>query len=134
MSREASAGPAQGEPTILICEDDPSLRELIQVVIGDGYRFAETDDGLDAVRLVHELQPDLVLLDMMLPGLSGLDVLRAMRSEPDLAETPAIVITAFSGESERREAREAGADRFVGKPFDPDGLKATVEELLARSG
>ncbi len=118
--------------TILICEDEPSLRELMRIALDGDYAFAEVGDGLEAAELVRELKPDLVLLDLMLPGQSGLEVLKQMREEPGLRKTPVIVVSAFSGEAERRDAAAAGADRFLSKPFDPNELTATAEELLAR--
>ena len=119
------------EPTILICDDEPSLRELMRVSLGPGYGFVEATDGARAIELVHQIHPDLVLLDVMMPGKSGIAVLEHLRAEPELEHTPAIVISAFSTGSDRRAAIEAGATAFVGKPFDPDELKTLVEELLA---
>ena len=115
--------------TILVCDDDPSLRELVRAVLGSGYRFIEAADGTEALTAARELNPDLIVLDVMLPGLSGIEVLEAIRSDEKLKDMLVVVITAWS--HAEVEAQVAGADRFVSKPFDPDELSGAVEELLA---
>lgn len=115
--------------TILVCDDDASLRELVRAVLGSRYRFVEAADGVEALQLARELRPDLIVLDVMLPGLSGIEVLEAIRMDTELEELKVVVITAWS--HAELEAQLAGADRFVSKPFDPDDLSGAVEELLA---
>jgi len=112
-----------------IPDDDPSLRELVRAVLGPGYRFVEAADGTEALALAREDRPDLVVLDVMLPGLSGIEVLEELRTDDGLASIPVVVITAWS--HAELDAQVAGADRFVSKPFDPDELSTAVEELLA---
>jgi CheY-like chemotaxis protein len=124
--REPAALPK--EATILVCDDEPSLRELVRAVLGSGYRFAEADDGHQALVLLRELRPDLLVLDLMLPGVSGIEVLAEVRRDPALASLPVVVITAWS--HAEAGALVAGADRFVHKPFEPDELVSAVEELL----
>ena len=119
--------PSTAAKTILICEDEEPLRELMRAAIGDGYVFLEAADGRDALALVAERRPDVVVLDLMLPGMSGLDVLRELRADAATATTPVVVVTAWS--EARDDVVAAGADRFVCKPFDPDELKAVVDEL-----
>ena len=114
--------------TILICDDDPSLRELVRAVLGPRYRFVEAADGAEALSLAREDRPDLIVLDVMLPGRSGIEVLEELRTDVDLTMIPVVVITAWS--HAELEAQVAGADRFVSKPFDPDELSSAVEELL----
>ena len=116
-------------PTILICEDEPSLRELVRATLGDGYTFADAADGEEATRLLRELRPALVVLDLMLPRVSGLEVLGELRADEAISDTPVVVITAWS--HAREAALAAGADRFIAKPFEPDELKSAVDELLA---
>lgn len=117
--------------TILICEDDENLRQLVRAVLGEDYRFVEAHDGREALDLALSLRPDLVILDLMLPGTSGLDVLEGLRRELPADETRVIVISAWDHADEA--ALGAGADRFVLKPFDPDELAAVVSEVLAES-
>ncbi len=124
---ETTSDPAA--PTILVCDDDPSLRELVRAVLGPRYRFVEAADGVEALALAREDRPDLIVLDVMLPGLSGIEVLEQLRDDAALRSLPVVVITAWS--HAEVEAHVAGADRFVSKPFDPDLLSAAVEEMLA---
>jgi CheY-like chemotaxis protein len=97
-------------------------------VLGPRYHFVEAADGSEALTLTREVRPDLIVLDVMLPGLSGIEVLEALRLDPELRSIPVVVITAWS--HAEIDAQVAGADRFVSKPFDPDDLSAAVEELL----
>lgn len=117
-------------PTILICDDEPSLRELMQVSLDKGYEFAEAASVSEAIEAADRIQPDLILLDMMMPGGSGLDVLHRLRSDERLAETPVVVVSAFTTDDDRIAAHDAGADGFLGKPFEPEELQALVEQLL----
>jgi putative two-component system response regulator len=126
---ERGTQPPGTAPTILVCDDDPSLRELVRAVLGNRYRFVEAADGSEALELARELPPDLIVLDVMLPGVSGIEVLEALHADPALAAIPVVVITAWS--HAELDAELAGADRFVRKPFDPDALSTAVEELLA---
>lgn len=117
-----------GIKTVLICEDDPNLRTLVRLSLGDEYRFFEAPDGPSGLALAHRTHPDLIVLDLMLPGQSGFDVLAELRRADDIAETPVLVISAWSHSDEA--ALEAGADSFVPKPFDPDELRDVAVELL----
>jgi DNA-binding response OmpR family regulator len=116
---------------ILICEDEPTLRELVRASLDGEYEFVEASDGFVALQLAKELRPDALILDLMLPGLSGLEVLAGVREDDRLADTRVLVITAWS--ETREDLVAAGADDFLPKPFDPDELKATVERLLEGS-
>ena len=114
--------------TILICDDEPALRELISATLDDGYRFAEASDGITALELVREVEPDVVILDLMLPRLGGLEVLARLRADEQLRQVPVLVITAWN--ETREDVLAAGAADFATKPFDPDALKTTIEKLL----
>ena len=118
--------------TVLICEDDSNLRTLVRLALGEGYRFFEAPDGASAVALARRTRPDLIVLDLMLPGQSGLDVLSELRSRDEFAGTPVIVISAWSFSDE--EALTAGAARFLAKPFDPNELRDVAVELLEGDG
>lgn len=115
--------------TILVCEDEAPLRELMQVSLGGEYRFLEAEDGHAALALARAERPDLMILDLMLPGLGGIEVLRELRADAATKAMPVLAVSAWS--YVEREALEAGADAFVGKPFDPDVFRAAVEQLLS---
>jgi two-component system alkaline phosphatase synthesis response regulator PhoP len=115
--------------TVLICDDEPSLRELIRISLDGPYRFVEADDGEASLALARSERPDVVILDMMMPRRSGLEVLTALRQEKELADTPVIVLTAQP--ATREQALEAGADIVMVKPFEPEQIAAAVEEVLA---
>jgi two-component system response regulator AdeR len=114
--------------TILICDDEPPLRELVRAILGDRFGYVEASDGETALAQTRELRPDLVILDVMLPRRNGLEVLTEIRRSPELVHTPVVVVTAWT--HAETSALAAGANRVLGKPFDPDDLIAAVEELL----
>ena len=114
--------------TILICEDDQNLRQLVRAVLGDGYRFLEAENGDEAVALALRTRPDLIILDLMMPGRNGLDVLNNLREELPAPETRVIVMSAWGHADEA--ALSAGADRFMPKPFEADELTAIVKDVL----
>jgi CheY-like chemotaxis protein len=115
--------------TVLICDDEPSLRELIRISLDGPYSFAEADDGEKSLEIARRLRPDVIILDMMMPRLSGLEVLSEIRGDRGLAETPVIVLTAQP--STKEEALRGGADIVMVKPFEPAQITAAVEEVLA---
>jgi CheY-like chemotaxis protein len=115
--------------TVLICEDEPALRELIRVSLKGPYEFAEADDGEESLAIARRLRPDLVILDVMMPRRSGIEVLTELRRDEALASTPVIVLTAQP--ETREEALQKGADRVIDKPFVPDDISTAVEEVLA---
>ena len=119
----------QSRKTILICDDEPALRELIRASMDEGYEFAEASDGIIAMELAREVSPDIVILDLMLPRLSGLEVLARMNEDERLKDVPVLVITAWN--ETREDVLSAGADEFVAKPFDPEDLRSAVNRLVA---
>jgi len=119
---------------ILVVEDDTDIAELIAHYLARaGHEVEQLANGGAARRKVAETSPDLVVLDLMLPGLDGLMVCQALRSDPATAEIPIIMLTARGEESERVRGLELGADDYVTKPFSPKELSARVDALLRRS-
>jgi len=116
--------------TVLICDDEPALRELIRVSLHGAYEFVECDDGEACLALARERRPDVVVLDVMMPLRNGLDVLADLRQDDELMDTKVIVLTAQP--TTRDEAVRAGADVVMVKPFAPDDINAAVEEVLGR--
>jgi two-component system, OmpR family, response regulator len=114
---------------VLICDDEPPMRELARAVLDDGYEFGEAADGLECIADARRVPPDLMLIDLMLPGISGLELLAELRADPALAGVPVVVMSAWN--HLEREALAAGAARFFGKPFEPEELRRAVNELLA---
>ncbi len=120
-----------GRPTVLVCDDEPVLRMLVRATLDHGdYTVVEACDGDEALALTRAEHPDLILLDMMMPGRSGSDVLRELRADPATAETPVIMLTARAQASDREAMNLAGANHYLTKPFSPVGLAALVEEVL----
>jgi CheY-like chemotaxis protein len=118
--------------TVLICDDEPSLRELIRVSLDGPYEFVEADDGEESLEIARRLRPDVVILDMMMPRRNGLEVLSELRREESLADTAVIVLTAQP--ATREQALQEGADVVMVKPFEPEQITAAVEEVLAKRG
>ena len=119
-----------GRPRVLVVEDEQPLRELVVVTLGDGYDCEEVADGDTALERLHAHVPDLVFLDAMIPGRSGLDVLREMREDPKLKKVPVVVLSAWQQPQDVDAALEAGADRFLGKPFRVEELSELAESLV----
>jgi CheY-like chemotaxis protein len=115
---------------ILIVEDHPTMREAMRLVLeGEGFDIDEASDGDQALAAVHEDAPDLVLLDMSIPGIAGPDVLAAVKSDPATSTVRVIVVTA-TGEEGRAAAMAGGADHYFTKPFSPIALLQAVEQVL----
>jgi DNA-binding response OmpR family regulator len=120
-------------PLILICDDEMPLRELIKAALGDTYRYVEAADAQEAEEVLGEEQPDAIVLDVMLPGKSGIDFLTELRhaSTPSPSDLPVVVVSAWQSADDEQAAMSAGADAFIGKPFDPEDLASLVEGLIA---
>ena len=116
---------------VLICDDEPLLRQLMRVALLGDYDFEEAATVEESIERAGSFRPDVALIDVMMPGGSGLEIVRHLKSEPELRHARCIVVSAFSGEDDRRQATDAGAEAFVPKPFDPDELSATVASLVA---
>lgn len=117
---------------ILVVEDDPKTAELVKLYLEkDNYRVLTAHDGQEALVVARQRQPDLVILDLMLPGLNGLDVCRVLRADSNV---PIIMLTARSTEEDKLIGLELGADDYVLKPFSPRELVARVRAVLRRVG
>ena len=120
-------------PTILAVEDEPAIRELLKVNLADaGYDVRTAEDAESARRMLDGELPDLVLLDWMLPGLSGLAFAKQLRSDARTRELPIIMVTARGDEADRVAGLEAWVDDYVTKPFSPRELKARIKAVLRR--
>ncbi len=120
-------------PTILVVEDEPAILELIKVNLQDaGYAVQEAPDAEQAQALLKASLPDLVLLDWMLPGQSGLALAKQLRADARTRELPVIMVTARSDEADKVAGLEAWVDDYVTKPFSPRELKARIKAVLRR--
>jgi len=118
---------------ILVADDDVDIRELVVLKLTSmGHLVVAVADGAAAVRACQEQRPDLAVLDVMMPGLSGLDAVRLIRAEADLTNLPVILLTARAQEADVETGFGSGADDYVTKPFSPRELASRVEALLAR--
>ena len=118
---------------ILVVDDEPDISALVAYHLArESYRVRTVSDGEEALEAVGRERPDLIVLDLMLPGTSGLDVLRSLRSRPEFESLPVVLLTARSDEQERVEGLSLGADDYVTKPFSPQELVLRVGAVLRR--
>ncbi len=130
----AEALSGMGKPTILVVEDEAPLLTLLRYNLEkQGFRVEEAADGQEALVRVAEARPDLILLDWMLPALSGLEVCRQIRRRPATRDLPIIMVTARTEDQDAVRALDTGADDYIAKPFAMESLLARIRALLRRS-
>jgi len=121
------------QPSVLVIEDEPAQREVLAYNLeAEGYAVARAETGDEAMVLVEEVQPDVIILDWMLPGVSGIEICRRLKSNTVTRTTPVIMLTARSEESDRVRGLETGADDYVVKPYSVIELMARVRTQLRR--
>ena len=117
--------------TVLIADDEPSMRLLVHATIeSDDYKVIEAADGNEAWTLIQQYKPSLVLLDVQMPGRTGIEILGSIKSDPALKATRVILLTAKALEADVEAGMTAGADFYLTKPFSPLDLLTRVEEAL----
>jgi DNA-binding response OmpR family regulator len=119
-------------PRVLVVDDEAPLRELIVVTLGDAFLCEEVSDGETALERLRASPPDIVFLDVMLPGLGGIDVLREIRADAALREIGVVVVSAWQAQEDIARALENGADSFVPKPFRVEDLLSVAHALAGR--
>ena len=120
-----------GARHVLLIEDEANIAEAIRfVLMRDGWRVTTHGDGHDALARVQAARPDLVILDVMLPGQSGFDILSALRADPATMDLPVLMLTAKGQARDREAAARAGASRFMTKPFSNAEMLAEVRALV----
>ena len=119
---------------VLVVEDEPDIRDLVVFHLErEGFRTRTARNGPDALKQVRTTPPDLVVLDLMLPELDGLEVCRRLRQDPSTAAVPVIMLTAKGDEADRVVGLELGADDYITKPFSPKELVARIKAVLRRA-
>lgn len=120
---------------VLIVDDQAEIRKLVRLTVGPAYETREASNGIDAVAMARDFQPDVVLLDVMMPGgVDGYEVCRSIRQVKELAATKVIMLTARGQQRDIDDGRRAGADEFMVKPFSPLALMACIERLVGAAG
>ena len=117
------------KPKLVIVDDEADIRRLI-VFLLRSYELHEAQNGKQALELIREVQPDLVLLDVMMPEMSGLEVLQAMRADVPTASIPVILLSAKGQAAEIEQGLRSGATQYLVKPFESQSLRACVAEVL----
>jgi phosphate regulon transcriptional regulator PhoB len=118
---------------ILVVEDEPDIRKLVQYnLVQERFKVLEAEDGEQALKILQRDRPNLLILDLMLPGLSGIELCRILRDRTDTARLPILMLTAKASETDRVLGLEMGADDYLTKPFSPRELVARVRAILRR--
>ncbi|TAK27611.1 MAG: response regulator [Chloroflexota bacterium] len=126
---------AVAKKRILLADDQEVVRRLVGVTLGeDEFDLVYATDGEEALRLAQETRPDLVLLDIMMPGIDGFQVCRALKNDPETSRISILILTAKGSEADRAMGKQVGADGYFSKPFSPIALLGRVHELLDKEG
>ena len=132
MLAKAAIDRVPEQKTILLVEDFDDTRLMTKLwLTKKGYRVIEAENGQEAIDLARREQPDLILMDMMMPGIGGLDATRQIREYQSLQGTPIVAVSAYGANEYREKALDAGCTEYVSTPFDPDALSKLIERLLA---
>ncbi len=119
---------------IVVADDDVDIRELVEFKLSTlGHDIVAVADGAAAIEACQAQRPDLAVLDVMMPGMSGLEAVRVIRNDPALADLPVILLTARAQETDVETGFESGADDYITKPFSPRELATRVQNLLTRT-
>jgi len=117
--------------TILYVEDNELNRKMLRHLLrATSYRLIEAPDGETGITMAREQHPDLILMDVQLPKISGIEATRALRAEPSTAATPIIAITSFALSGDEQRAKEAGASAYLAKPYSPFALLGMIQKLV----
>ena len=120
---------------ILVIEDDPGIRSMVSMTLRNfGYRASEFEDGNKAIKILQEAtvrnRPDLILLDLMMPGLDGYQLVRALRGDPETAQIPLVLLTALAEDTQQFVGLASGADQYLTKPASPQAIVATIQQVI----
>ena len=119
---------------ILVVDDEPTIRELAQIILQDeGYSVITAENGVDAIQKVRDEIPDLVLLDIVMPGMNGFEVCRILKTEAKAKFIPIVMFTVLGRDTDMKFAKESGCDGYFLKPFSPEDLIAEVKNRLRKT-
>jgi CheY-like chemotaxis protein len=125
--------PQRRAPLVLIAEDDADNRRIVvRVLEGVGLGTVEAGDGATAIDLARRTRPDLVIMDLAMPGVDGWEASRRLKADPRTADIPIVALTAFAMRGDEERAREAGCDGYLSKPCRPQAIRDAVRRLLER--
>jgi CheY-like chemotaxis protein len=120
---------------ILIAEDERDIRDLVTFTLRfAGYEVFAASNGEEAVQMAPKVNPDLILMDVRMPRMTGYEACRAMKADPELRDIPVVFLSAKGQESEIQQGLDAGAEEYLLKPFAPDQLTARIKTILAKFG
>ena len=132
METHVSVRRGEGSPTILLVEDFDDTRLMMKMwLTRNGYRVLEAETGEEGVAMAQRERPDLIIMDMMMPGMNGLDATQLIRQDRALRRTPIVAVSAYGADEYRRIALEAGCDEYVSTPFEPQSLADLIKALLS---
>ena len=117
---------------ILVVDDDPGVRGVVELAL-DSYELFFAEDGMEALEFLDRQQVDVIVMDVMMPRLDGVETVRRLRLDDKTKDVPVVMLTARVGEDDHLRGYQAGADAYVTKPFDPDDLVEVVEEVRGRT-
>jgi CheY-like chemotaxis protein len=124
-----------GQRLVLVADDEPALLKVLKLRLEiEGFEVALAEDGAAALQRIRQRRPDLVVLDMMMPEMNGLEVVHELKRDEALRDLPVIILSARRLDREVTAALDAGADRYVAKPFDTQELLREIRELLPDAG
>jgi CheY-like chemotaxis protein len=133
MEAQLAKDYARPQQSILLVEDFDDTRLMMKLwLIKKGYQVIEAEDGEEAIALAEQKHPDLIIMDLMLPGVNGLDATRRIREYQSLQQTPIVAVSAYGADQFRDKAIDAGCDEYVSTPFEPNALGELIKRLLAR--
>ena len=125
--------PPASKSTLLVVDDNELNRDMLgRRLDKKGYRVVEADNGEQAIHLAAQQRPDLIIMDIRMPGLSGLDATRRIREYQSLQRTPIVAVSAYGAADYRAQAINAGCNEYVSTPFEPDALGELIKKLLAQ--
>lgn len=120
---------------ILIAEDERDIRDLVAFTLRfAGYEVFAASNGEEAVEMAPKVNPDLILMDVRMPRMTGYEACKAMKADPDLKDIPVVFLSAKGQENEKQQGMEAGAEEYLLKPFAPDQLTQAIKTILAKFG